>query len=207
MKNFLILKKKQRGFTLVELLVVIAVMGILFLIAIANFSGAEGRNNLKMDAERLAGAFREAQNYAIAQQRVEVPAGSGNLTVPANGFGVEINFDFLGRANKYLIFADTNDPAGFSAEDEIIRIDQLSSGIAYDTITTATGGNLRQVTVAFRPPRGEAVFYSGSNILIEDYLVISLRESKTGGAVRSVRIDNNTGTVVVLDPAGAIIDE
>lgn len=200
-------KSKQRGFTLVELLVVIAVMSLLFVIAIANFSGAEGRNNLKMDAERLAGAFREAQNYAIAQKRVEVPAGSGVLTVPVNGFGLEINFDYLGRANKYLIFADTDSTPGFSAADEIIRTDELSSGIVYDAITAAAGGNLRQVTVAFRPPRGEAIFYSGSNVLLEDYLVISLRENKTGGTVRSVRIDNNTGTVSVLDPAGTIIEE
>ncbi len=64
--------QKKKGYTLVEVLVVIAIIGIASAITLASVSGGRVKKQVEGDARRLAGALREVQNNALAGERMEM---------------------------------------------------------------------------------------------------------------------------------------
>jgi len=79
-------RKKQSGFTLVEILVVIAVIGILASMALVN-TGKNLDRDLRQEAERLTTFLRDVQNRALAVENVS--GATGKIC----GFGVHKNSD------------------------------------------------------------------------------------------------------------------
>ncbi|HYG83583.1 MAG TPA: prepilin-type N-terminal cleavage/methylation domain-containing protein [Verrucomicrobiae bacterium] len=101
--------KKQAGFTLIEVLVVVIVIGILATIGVANYSGAQARAR---DTER------EADARSLAQA-LELHVASNNaypIEVTPTIFGVNVNRDmFKGPGetaeNSVVSLGNNNDMA------------------------------------------------------------------------------------------------
>ncbi|GEM_PF-4866730 len=190
---------KQAGFTLVEMLVIIAIIGLLAVIAVANFSGAESRNNLMMEAERFSGTFREAKNYAISQKRVEDPV-SGLLVVPDGGFGVWISLDSPLPAGEYLIFGniDTSDDYG---PGDWKRFEEFLPDVELESIVSAEGEDLSSAVIItmFSPPSGNAYFAVDGAEYETDYIAYNLKEEGTDGAERCVVVHNRTGATEIFN--------
>ena len=84
-----VLKKKRKGgFTLIELIVVIAILGILAAIAIPRFAGFTGRANLAND-DALAQTVANSAQILIASGDIKVSAAS-SLEVTKNSDGTLI---------------------------------------------------------------------------------------------------------------------
>ncbi len=69
----------MRGFTLVELLVVLAIISILTFITLGSFNNFQQRQEVRFAAEELKSNLRKYQNYAVSGQKnpTLLPAGNG----------------------------------------------------------------------------------------------------------------------------------
>lgn len=95
----LINSKKNRGFTLVEMLVSLSIAGIIMSVVLFNYSTFTDELAVSSAAQEVAIAIRQAQTYGLTVK--EVVASGGNFD---SGYGVY--FDKM--ADNYIIFADKN---------------------------------------------------------------------------------------------------
>jgi type II secretion system protein H len=120
--------QKDTGFTLIELMVVIAIIAILALVATPNM--ISWRNNAKLngDALNLKGDLEMAKSRAITENaRVAV----------------------LFNANGYTIFVDNGAaPDNFirEADELLLKTRQLSDGVTIDLASTTFVGNQTRFT-------------------------------------------------------------
>ena len=121
-KNF---RKSEKGFTLIELMIVVAIIGILAAIAIPNFirfqlksKSSEGKVNLAAIRTAEEGYMAEFGTYVLATASPAV-AGLGSAKVAFADTGAAgANFDTLGWAPEgkvYFSYGVGTDAAGFFA--------------------------------------------------------------------------------------------
>lgn len=183
----------QRGFTLVEMLVVIAILAMLSAMVVVNFRETEKQNAVRLGTEQFVGALREAQNYALAQKRVGNPSA-----VPAGGFGVHVKKMQPPFVN-YTLFADTDGSTDYdAAEDITIRPETLPR---YSQLTHFRVGETEvdELSIIFRPPQGEVVFGDLNGQVLPDY-------SQASFVIQSTDPDLASGKEVIVVQATALID-
>ncbi len=95
-------KKKEAGFTLLELMVVIALMAIIFSITLSNYNGMNKKIELENLVYDVALSIREAQLYGINKKLAKNEFSDGE-TSP---FGFHIDISNSDTKNKLWIFSD-----------------------------------------------------------------------------------------------------
>lgn len=78
----------QRGFTMVELMVIIGVIGLIAVIAVPSFNGYLRANTMDTTADRIASDMALARSLAVSQGavfRFEGVAGGYKITNPGEG--------------------------------------------------------------------------------------------------------------------------
>jgi prepilin-type N-terminal cleavage/methylation domain-containing protein len=86
------IENSKRGFTLIEILIVIAIIGILSAMVLVSISAGRTARDLDRSAHEVAAVLREAQNYALSGRSasvnenncsysVQVTSGSSNYSL------------------------------------------------------------------------------------------------------------------------------
>lgn len=105
MKNII---KNNKGFTLVEIIVSVSIIGLISGLFLTNYHGTKNSSELIMAARKLSSDIRVAQNYTLGLKKFK-----GDL--PYGGWGLNFNST---NNDRYILFADMNeDPAlGYTYE-------------------------------------------------------------------------------------------
>jgi prepilin-type N-terminal cleavage/methylation domain-containing protein len=134
----------EKGFTLVELLVSIAVMGILLLVVVTNYRAGGQQLALERSAHKLAQDVRRAQEMAMSAEKCNLTGCNGS--VPSGGYGIYL--EEL-TPKSYVLYADEDNDGkrtiGGSNPDPI-EIISLEKGIEIKSL------NPTKMSVNFTPP-------------------------------------------------------
>ncbi|BAZ43889.1 type 4 prepilin-like protein [Chondrocystis sp. NIES-4102] len=63
-------KKSNQGFTLIEMIITVVIIGIIATLAVPNFLGLLNRNRVKDGVSQVEGALKEAQRQAMRKGRI-----------------------------------------------------------------------------------------------------------------------------------------
>jgi prepilin-type N-terminal cleavage/methylation domain-containing protein len=195
-----------RGFTLVEMLISLAIFGVITGMVLANFrAGAQG-DELRISSQLVASAVRRAQSLAIAGQTVAFCRGGANdlklcpggvadctggtcvTEVPA-AFGIHFS-TAPGEERRMTQFADTDNDKTLGP-GEAMRSDSISSGPFVDVVGLApeVGGAL---DIVFVPPKPSTVF--NADAAPDGIAAITVRH-RTTGAEKRVTVNKVSGQV------------
>lgn len=99
-----------KGFTLLEITVVVAIIILLSTIFVINYQGGEKQFVLKRSTHKLAQDLRAVQEMAMSSQ--ETPPGLGlPETFPKGGYGIY----FEKNSNSYILFADCDGESDYDS--------------------------------------------------------------------------------------------
>jgi len=185
--------RERNGFTLIEMVVSLAMIVMVTTLFIANYQTTNKRSDLIMTAQKLVSDIHQAQNQALGLFKY----GS---SVPAGGWGVHFN---KAEGNQYLIFADLDAPGELGNLDYNVDEGDISSGARLVelppliTISSIKVGGLEKnsVNITFLPPDPQTNIYDG--VATSTEVLIELKEERNN-TVKTIEA-NFLGLVEVID--------
>jgi len=197
--------KKSKAFTLIELMIVIALMTIITSVTLANYNGMNKNIELQNTAYNLALSIREAQVYGINKllaDTTNLPTGVDGFT-DQNFYPYGVHFDLTddNTRQKVIIFSDKLDMAGSSIAGgdrkfyddclgttpiECERIIQFGLGnhISNIRVKGSVGGwttfNDKKLNILFKRPNPDAIIVSKNNVN-KKYSYVDIEVSSKNG--------------------------
>ncbi|MFH0804813.1 MAG: prepilin-type N-terminal cleavage/methylation domain-containing protein [Patescibacteria group bacterium] len=179
-------RSSQGGFTIAELLIVIALIGVLLTFVMANFQAGRRTNDLRQAGTELSQQFRQAQGYSIGGNSIrfcsaaspnqyhscadDTTCGVGGqcvLAVPAGGYGISIS-----TPDNYYVFGDKNSTTAVPSrifnditDDYVVKWMDLSyrslhlTQFKFDSQPAVIPSVTNKLDVTFEPPVGTVHFY------------------------------------------------
>jgi len=156
----------QKSFTLVELLVVVAIIILLSLIILPNYRASVSQFALERSAHKMAQDIRRAAEMAMSAKEITGP--TGEKVIPTGGYGIYLKILSVFPYYEIIIFADCNNNQQFTSgnvcgtppnkfpeglKDEDIK---LESGVKISNLSP----NL-PLNITFKPPSPEISIQGG----------------------------------------------
>ena len=160
---------KQKGFTLTELMIVVALIAIFATLAVPNMGGMIARQRVQGQAAEIANAFTFAHNEAVRRGKpvFVVPAkvkSDGNLNDEINEWS---------EANALLVFTDNGDNNQTYETGEDLRVVSLNRKESFDKTTRKESFKLIRETLGAAlsgtpDDNMSFVYYSNGQMRIKD---------------------------------------
>lgn len=176
------------GFTLLELIITTAIIGILTAIMFTNFSKEKQRNALKASMNTLQVDLKAMQTNAQAGVLVD---GS-----PVNGFGIALT----NGGASYVIYADSNSTTpNFYQSSDLAEKKMQDRTLGQDVIIKKfTVTNQTALDIEFTAPNGKALFQDTIDATIDPSALstetIVLQQTKLN-LCYAITVAANVGTV------------
>lgn len=174
---------RNKSFTLIELLIIIAIIGILSAILIPGYGALQRQLALQRSATKLAQDIRRAQEMAMAAKEY-----------PRKGYGVYLDKTWE-KGEKYYLYADTSTPnERYNIGDRILEGIELEKGIYISHINTPNG----TVSINFTPPEPIVEISEGGITLDVAAITLCIRGTGCYGAknIEVIRV-NKVGLINV----------
>jgi type IV fimbrial biogenesis protein FimT len=172
----------QRGFTLMELIVSITVLGVLTAVAVPSFTNMINRNRLAGQSNELLAAIQYARTEAIRTSTPVTFCGAAGADAASDddcGEGTQVHWVVIGTTDgvqEQLRELAVKDPLTVSANIE--RITFTADGLARDPDTQALlTGEITVCLPTTNPPQNKRVL----NIASGSRVVITTPEEDGGG--------------------------
>jgi MSHA pilin protein MshC len=145
--------KQERGFTAIELILVIVILGILAAIAYPRFQGLQGIR-VSAAAQEIAGVIRYAQSQAIStayNYKVYFYASTNSYSVYQvnRSSGAETIISNPLKAGNYPVALNTDYPGVTISADYTVAFDYLGAPVTGGggSVTVSGGGNSMTISV------------------------------------------------------------
>ncbi|HBI97146.1 MAG: General secretion pathway protein H [Candidatus Falkowbacteria bacterium GW2011_GWC2_38_22] len=139
------IKNNSSGFTLVELVVSVAIIAIISTMAVTNFKGHDKKTKVDLAAYKLASDIRKAQSFALSMKE---DGGS----VPLGGWGLFLR-DNPGNNDGFYFFKDTDgDHKRDNGEDYGEKILFLNDIFMKNGEMKLDGTAKNSLYISFEPP-------------------------------------------------------
>ncbi len=185
--------KRPGGFTLIELSVVIAIMGILLAFVLANLQKGQRNTQLRMSAQQLVDDIRSAQNMTLVGTTIPVcryvdPTDANTIKykedcsqvgasctdnaytctsiVPPGGFGIYFNKD---QQDRYTIFGDYGKATRVNSLNNVYKSNPVIYSTEADSVVRIVplppnvNIDMIKITSQFDPPTGVTCILNGSS--------------------------------------------
>lgn len=181
--------KSPQGFTLVEILIIIAIIGIISTTSVVSFQKGRQDEALRLVAMRIADALRKTQNYAQTGTHKEYPT--------AESFGI-----YLEKSDTVLLFADNKKGNTVGVWEGQGKDDMIGESISFDIGAhknielggiTFDGVLVDKAHLAFRAPQAAGLVNGKPDVSI---VLITLKDTKSGHT-RAITFNRITGRVDV----------
>lgn len=136
MMKFMNKKLSKKGFTLAELLVVVAIIAVLVAVAIPVFTSQLERSREATDLANIRAAYAEVMTHAIGEDTAEADLKS---SVTSDG---KITYDDTNGTYTAIVKANQKDASKWETSNNGVKVATMTTGSTYaesTTIAPATG--------------------------------------------------------------------
>lgn len=196
---------RHSGFTLVELLVSMAIFAVITGFVMANFRAGSQGDEIRLASQIVASEVRRAQTQALAGQMTkfcreagvdgrtcesDLDCGDGACVsdVPRGGYGLHLSV-MEGENRAVILFADTNVNYAYDAGEQVRRV-SISPNVFVNVTGVEPMTAQQSLDIVFTPPK-PTVRLNGS---VGALARITLTHRSTQ-AVRSVTVNALSGQV------------
>ncbi|OGF67760.1 hypothetical protein A3I27_03165 [Candidatus Giovannonibacteria bacterium RIFCSPLOWO2_02_FULL_43_11b] len=145
--------KNSRGFTLVEMLIVIIIISIVTTISLVGYKNYGARLNVRRSANEVALAIREAQANALAVKGYNHDNNSGTPLL-FTSWGVYFNKTV--STTQFNIFVDSDGDKSYDSGESVKTVNIMNSIKIFDLAkgrkTSETDGSVDRLDIIYQRP-------------------------------------------------------
>ncbi len=145
----------KRGFTLIESIIVMVIIGIVAAIILPSYNKARNNKDLLLGREQVSGDIRMAQNYSFNTLKF-------GAAFPEGGYGAHFDISVAGDPKKYIIFADMDSDQEYDAEEEFQKL-EMPRSVEISSLEV-DGFSVNYADVVFKSPYGKVFIKSGGSL-------------------------------------------